>query len=115
MKVLIIDDSQFMRESLKQIISGYTQDIFEAGDLETAIQSFRDNQPDVVFLDIMMEETDTGVSILKQINNERKQTKVIVVSSLDMSNKLVQNALQMNIDGYVKKPFSKEKVEKYLQ
>lgn len=114
MKALIIDDSQFMRAALKKIISSSVDDINEAGDLAEAVEKFRQFQPDIVFLDIMMENTDTGVSILKELRDINAEVKVVIVSSLGIDNTLVQKAFQMGITGYVQKPFKEEHVKKYL-
>jgi len=61
MKILIVDDSAFMRTILKNIIlkSKYSgAEIDEAVDGNDAIQKFNDMQPDVMLLDIIMPGKD---------------------------------------------------------
>ncbi|HIE34040.1 MAG TPA: response regulator [Candidatus Altiarchaeales archaeon] len=66
-KILIADDSAFMRKILKNILSKarYT-DIVEAEDGEDAVRKFTEVKPDLVLLDIIMEKK-YGTDALKDI------------------------------------------------
>lgn len=115
MKALIVDDSQFMRATIKQAISDLAEDISEAGDMDSALNNFREKKPDIVFLDIMMQESDTGVYILQEMKNIDESAKIVVVSSLEFDNTLIKRAFKMGIDGFVQKPFKAEQIRKFMQ
>ncbi|MBI2031912.1 MAG: response regulator [Candidatus Levybacteria bacterium] len=108
MKVLIVDDSAFMRGILKNIILSmgiHATEIEEAGDGIEAIRKYHQNDPDLVLLDIIMPEKD-GVAVLKEIGN---LVKVIVISAAGQE-KLIEEAKALGAKDFIIKPFDSNKV-----
>jgi two-component system chemotaxis response regulator CheB len=81
-RVLIVDDSGFMRLALKKLLSdaGDLEIVGEARDGRQAVQLAKTLKPDVVTMDLEMPELD-GIAATKAVL-EVVATKVIVVSSL---------------------------------
>jgi len=80
-KILIADDHAIVREGLKQIVAE-TSDIVVADEASTGhevLYKVRDNDYDVVVLDISMPGGD-GLNILKQIKREIPKLAVLVLS-----------------------------------
>ncbi|MGM5482407.1 MAG: response regulator [Nanobdellota archaeon] len=115
MKALVVDDSVFMRKALNKIINDYVESVFEAGDFESAVSAFKQENPDIVFLDIMMEKTDTGLTILDTIKQINPNSKIVVVSSLDKNSSIAKEAFEKGISGFVRKPFSPESIQEFLK
>ena len=81
-RVLIVDDSAFMRASLRHIVGntpGYAV-VGEAADGVTAIQAIRALRPDVVTLDIDMPNLD-GIGVLTQLRPRPGTTPVFIMVS----------------------------------
>lgn len=69
MKIIIVDDEKRVRSSLRNVINIHYPDasvIGEAGDLDSAIEAIKMNNPDVVLLDIKM-PGGTGFDLLKRL------------------------------------------------
>ena len=66
-KVLVVDDAQFMRMMLKDILikNGF-EIIGEAKNGAEALEKYKELKPDIVTLDITMPEVD-GITALKNI------------------------------------------------
>lgn len=80
-KILIADDHAIVREGLKQIVAE-TSDMAVADEASTGhevLDRVRDNDYDVVVLDISMPGGD-GLNILKQIKRERPKLSVLILS-----------------------------------
>ena len=80
-KIIIADDHAIVREGLKQIIAE-TSDMMVADEASTGhevLDKVRDNEYDVVVLDISMPGAD-GLDILKQLKRERPKLSVLVLS-----------------------------------
>lgn len=113
-KILIVDDSAFMRKVLRDIFesAGYTNFI-EAGNGRDAIEKYQVDKPDVVFLDIIMPDVN-GMDVLRVIG---KQSKVIVVSAVGQK-EMIEEAKNLGALDYVVKPFDRDQVldkaQKYL-
>lgn len=109
MKILIVDDSAFMRTILKNILlkSKYADsEIQEAVDGEDAINKFKEFQPDLVLLDILMPVKD-GISVLKDIGPSAKA--VAIISSVDQK-EVIDEAMSLGAKGYLVKPYDATEV-----
>lgn len=115
MRLMIVDDSQFIRSTLRKIISE-RGDVFilEAGSAEDAKIKYAEFHPNVVFLDIMMVKPDGGLDAIKGIRKINNEAKIVVLTSLDENNALVKEAFELGASGYIKKPFSRRQIFEYL-
>ena len=114
-KILIVDDSAFMRKVLRDIFesAGYTNFV-EAGNGREALERWKSEKPDFMFLDIIMPEMN-GMDVLREIGRE---AKVMVVSAVGQK-EMIEEAKALGALDYVVKPFDRdqvlEKTEKYLK
>ena len=82
MKVLIVDDSEVVRERLKAMLSEVTElkNINQAEDVPEAISSFHKLKPEVVILDIRM-PGGSGVDVLQEVKKGNCPPLVIVLTN----------------------------------
>jgi len=107
--VLLIDDSQFMRARLKEILEGMGKKILaEAANGKEGIELYKSTKPDLVFLDINMPEL-SGRDALIQIINYDPNAQVIMCSTFG-EEKLIAQCIQEGAIYYILKPFVREKV-----
>lgn len=116
-KILICDDSILARKQIKDIIATVGEPtIYEATDGQTAIDIYKQNKPDLVFLDIVMPKKDGNIAI-EEIMSFDKDAIIIIVSSVGTQSQL-KCALEAGATDFIQKPFSKEQiveaVKKYL-
>ena len=106
-KILIADDSAFMRTVLKNILTkaGYS-DIIEAKDGNEALEKYSEENPDVLLLDIIMPNLD-GLGVLQGLRF--KKAKVIVVSAVGQE-KMVNEAKSLGAADFIVKPFDADNV-----
>lgn len=100
--ILIVDDDKDLIDGLRWYLEAEGFDIISANDGESAIQLFRDRQPDLVILDIMMPGTD-GFNVCKTITAE-SDAMVMMLSAKNLEIDKVR-ALELGADDYVTKPF----------
>ena len=115
--ILIVDDSETMRAVIKKTvkISGLQiGKISEAGNGKEALAVLADAWIDAVISDINMPEMG-GVEFLKEIKQDEvlKNIPVIFVST-ESSQKRVDEAEELGVAAYVKKPFMPEKIKSVL-
>ncbi|HXB97869.1 MAG TPA: response regulator, partial [bacterium] len=66
-KILVVDDAQFMRMMLKNILSGAGYDIVGEGENGVqAIEKYKDLKPDLVVMDMIMPEMG-GIDAVREI------------------------------------------------
>lgn len=109
LKVLICDDSILARKQLKDIISTLGTPIFyEAADGQGAIDQFKQFQPDIVFLDIVMPKKDGNIAI-EEIIAVQPDATIIICSSVGTQTQL-KCALEAGAKDFVQKPIDQQKV-----
>lgn len=107
MKVLIVDDEDMIRNVLKEYVEFEGNQAFEAADGMEAVRMCRDNDYDIILMDVMMPKLD-GFSAVKEIR-KTKDTPVIMLSARgEEYDKLF--GFEIGVDDYVTKPFSPKEV-----
>ena len=111
-KVLIADDQELIRESLKIVLS--SDEKIEVIDIVSngldVIKSVRRNNPDVILMDIRMPEMD-GVQCTKVIKEMYHDIKIIVLTTFD-DDEYIYDAIKYGASGYLLKGVSmKELIE----
>ncbi len=109
MTVLIIDDSAFMRTTLKNIlVRNGLEVIGEAANGQEGIEKFKELKPNFVLMDILMPVED-GLSTVKDIVQIDPQAKILMVSAIGQET-VVQEALQLGAKAYLNKPVAADKL-----
>lgn len=104
-KILVCDDSIIARKQLKNVISIFGKpSILEASDGAEAVALFKDEMPDLVFLDLVMPNVD-GKDALKQILEIDENAKVVIVSSVGTKDALIET-VRLGAREFIQKPFS---------
>jgi len=115
-RVLIVDDSVFTFEQLKNIVekTGLGEVVGHAKDGLEGVKLYRKLAPDVVFMDILMPNMD-GLQALRTIVSMDKNAKVIMISSLGGAAEKAEEALKYGAKGIISKPFDEKQIKKILE
>ena len=108
-KVLIVDDSMYMRTLIKDALEkeGY-EIIGEAANGESAIDMALEHKPDLITLDNILPDM-IGTDILKVLKDENLDTKIIMVSALGQQS-VIDEGLGLGANDYIVKPFKPEEL-----
>lgn len=118
-KVLVVDDQASNRDLLTWILEDEGFDYVEADNGEKAVEVFKQHQPDLVLMDVMMPVMD-GYEATRQIKalSEGRHVPVIFLTALTDEESLTK-CLHVGGDDFFSKPFSeivlKSKIESHLR
>ncbi len=107
MKVLIVDDEDMIRNVLKEYVEFEGNEAYEAADGMEAVKMCRDNDYDIVLMDIMMPRLD-GFSAVKEIKKIKDVPVIMLSARGEEYDKLF--GFEIGVDDYVTKPFSPKEV-----
>jgi len=100
--ILVIEDNQDMLQLLGRILKSEGYHVVLATNGASGMSLLRDNNPDLVLLDIMMPGPD-GYMTLESIRQYSSVPVIMVTAKLETE--ALQKALDLGADDYVKKPF----------
>lgn len=106
-KIMIVDDMKMIRTSLKIYLKelGY-ENIIEAENGKDAVEKHTSEQPDFIFMDVVMPEMN-GDQALKKIRENSTQTPIVMLTSV-ADKDVIDECKSLGIDGYIIKPLTKE-------
>ncbi|MCX7833861.1 MAG: response regulator [Ignavibacteria bacterium] len=117
--IVVIDDDPDIREASTLVLTSKGHNVLTAGSPEEGYELVVSNKPDLIILDVMMNEPDDGFFLAQRFRRENINTPIIMYTS-------VSKAMGMNfsssdmvpVDDFVEKPISPdtliEKVNKLL-
>ena len=113
-RIMIVDDSMFVREMLREILqtAGY-EIVGEAEDGGEALFKYSQLKPDLLILDIIMPPPEGNV-VLGRIAKNYPEAKVLIISAVGQ-HILVDKALKSGAAGYIVKPIEPENVLKEVK
>lgn len=114
-KILIADDQELIRESLKIILS--TKEEFDVIDTVSSgkevIESIRRQKPDIILMDVRMPDMD-GVQCTKFVKEVYPEIKIIVLTTFD-DDEYIFSALKYGASGYLLKGISLDELTRSIK
>lgn len=107
-KVLIVDDSLFMRQSIKNtlIASGKYEVVGEASNGDQGIEMALELKPEIITMDNILPDM-LGIDIIKELRKEEVDAKIIMISAVGQDN-IIEESRKSGADDYLVKPFTND-------
>ena len=103
MKILVVDDEEPIRNVIKEYLMMENYTVDEAGDGQEAIEKAKNNDYNLIIMDIMMPKMD-GYQACKEIKKTKDVPFIMLSARSEEYDKLI--GFDLGIDDYVTKPFS---------
>lgn len=103
-KVLMVEDDPNWLKIFQTLVGSATDELFDyvhVADLASAVQALRSTTFGLIFLDLMLPDSQGGNTI-DVVRNEARDVPVIVITTLD-DERLIQDAFKMGVDDYLVK------------
>ena len=113
LKILYVEDEDETRYELSKIIKRRVGKLFIAKNGAEGIESFIENQPDIIITDLKMPNMD-GLEMIKEIRKVESDTRVIIISALSDSETIL-NAIDIGIVKYIVKPVDIDKLVETME
>ncbi len=104
--LLIADDVDYNRKLIKDFLSEYEIDFFEAADGKKAFELARDLKPDIILMDIRMPIID-GLDASRMIKEEEDLKNIPIIALTAYVMKGTEEEIKKYCNGFIRKPMSK--------
>lgn len=103
MKALVVDDDRVLADVVAFTLRREGFQVFKAFDGQAALQSWAEEQPDLIVLDVNLPKLD-GFAVCRRIREEA-DTPILLLTVRDEEDDIV-HGLELGADDYITKPFS---------
>lgn len=108
MKIVVVDDEQAVRDSLRRSLSFNSYEVATAEDGQRALEVIEAEQPDLVILDVMMPKMD-GLEVCRHLRSHGDDRPILILTARDGVSDRVAG-LDAGADDYLPKPFALEEL-----
>ena len=109
-KIMVVDDSRTVRESLKFFLKEGGYDVLEGADGKEALDILQNASVDLVITDVNMPNMD-GLTLIGELRKSasHKFTPILVLTT-ESQQSIMQKGKELGATGWIVKPFDSEKV-----
>ncbi|MCK5097435.1 MAG: response regulator [Desulfobacteraceae bacterium] len=121
MKIAIIDDNTDYLFTMKTFLSRNGYEVVTAPDGKKGMDIIREEKPDLVMLDVMMETTFSGFEVCRQVRNDAALKKTPIIGITGMADEIGvklnkdDDSEYFSPDAFFDKPVDKEALLKTIQ
>lgn len=101
--IMVVDDDQDLAEMLGIVLNGVGMEVDLVSRGDEAVEVFRNTQPDLVLLDIMLPGMD-GIEVCKEIRKQSTRVPIVMLTAKSDTHEIVKG-LEAGADDYMVKPF----------
>jgi DNA-binding response OmpR family regulator len=106
--ILYIDDDQDCLDGLRVVLEANGYEMIEARSAEEGLSAFRSRRPDLVIVDLMMEEVDSGTAFVKELKLLGADVPIYLLSSVGDSLSVTTDYAALGLAGVFQKPIRTE-------
>jgi two-component system cell cycle response regulator len=113
--ILCIDDDPDLLFSLRVVLEANNYIVATAETADAGIKAYRESKPDILIVDLMMEEIDTGLGLIKEIQSLGNKAPLYLLSSTGDYLQGVTDLSGLGVTGVFQKPLSPDFLLSLLQ
>ncbi len=105
-KILIVDDDPDMVEAARMVLEKEGYAVESASSLDTGLKKFEEARPDLLILDVMMQEPDDGLRFARQVRRGGSKLPILILTSVNraMGLHIDKDEEMVPVDEFVEKP-----------
>lgn len=104
---LVVDDTPYIREDIKEILIEQGYEVYEAGDGLEAIEMYKKIKPVIVTMDVNMPRLH-GIKAAQVIMDYDPEAKIMLCSTMITFQNYIRMGKEAGVKGFLSKPFTEE-------
>lgn len=106
--ILYVEDDEDFRCAMRTVLEANGYIMVEAPTAEAGLNTYKAEQPDLVIVDLMMEEVDAGTQLVKDLKALGNTVPVYMLSSVGQNLSETTDAAELGLAGVFQKPINNE-------
>ncbi len=113
--ILYVDDDADFLFAVRKVLEANGYIMVEAGTAEEGLKVYKEARPDLVIVDLMMEEVDAGTRMVKELRALGNKAPVYMLSSVGDNLSQLTDYSQLGLAGVFQKPLDNAALLKVLE
>ncbi|MCU0662069.1 MAG: response regulator [Myxococcota bacterium] len=113
--ILCVDDDADLLESMRLVLEGNGYAMVAAPSAEEGLVKFKEVSPDLIIVDLMMEEIDAGTGLVKNLAAAGNKVPVYMLSSMGDQLSIITDYAALGLSGVFQKPIQIDVLLKTLK
>jgi len=114
-EVLVVDDEKDIRFAISTLLSDQNYVVREADTVKKALEEIKKKIPDLVILDVLLDEKDRdGIYVLKSVKEIHKNLPVIMISG-HANIQIAVDSIKLGAFEFLEKPFNKDRLLNFIK
>ena len=105
--VLYVEDDVDYQDTVREILEAADFEMVAASSAEEGIRAWEDHKPDLVIVDLMMEEVDAGTSLITDLRARGCDVPIYMLSSVGDDFTLTTDVRELGLAGVFQKPIDR--------
>jgi len=102
--ILCVDDDQDLLDAMRLMLARHGYVIAEARTADAGLKKYKETNPDLVIVDLMMEEVDAGTGLVRSLKAEGNTRPVYMLSSVGDNLNVTIDYAELGLTGVFQKP-----------
>lgn len=107
-RILCVDDDPDVLAFLKIVLESEGFEYVGAGSAEEGLSAYRESEPDLIILDLMMEEVDAGTGFVQKLRLLGSAVPIFMLSSVGDNLNMTADYSSLGLAGIFQKPLDKD-------
>ena len=99
-----VEDDADYRDSIRTVLEAGGYHVIDAASGEEGLRQFKTEQPDLIIVDLMMEEVDTGTAMVRDLKMAGCTAPIIITSSAGDALHMTTDYTELGLAGVLQKP-----------
>lgn len=112
LSAMVVEDEKVTNELLSSTFKNFFSGVESCFDGATALETYKKNTPDVVFVDIIMDGMD-GIELSRKIR-ELNPSQIIIVISASNDIEKISESIEVGVNSFIQKPIDTKKIIELL-
>ncbi len=106
--ILCIDDDPDILSFMKIVLESKDYVVVQAESAETGLKLYKESSPDLLIVDLMMEEVDAGTNFVKELKLLGNEAPIFMLSSAGDNLSMATDVSELGLSGVFQKPVDPE-------
>lgn len=112
LSAMVVEDESVANELLSSTFKNFFYEVTSAFNGKEALKLYQEQQPDIIFIDIIMPEMD-GIELSRKIR-ELNPNQIIIVISASNDIQKISESIEIGVNSFIQKPIDTKKIIELL-